>query len=142
MSNEGDSMKRIMKATWHTTAKLAALGIAGGMVASGCGAGADASGGEAEAPGEIGEARAALSSCAWGDPSYIRLGDWNADGKKDILSPNGVQLCGYVSAGHKLSYTSWPTADPNWGAAGYTFVGDFNGDGRADSPPRTAGRSP
>jgi hypothetical protein len=77
----------------------------------------------------------------WGGGSYIRLGDFNGDGRLEIASPDGgsiwikrpgvcpanpLQNC--LEAAGSFAAGSATT----WGGSDYTWVGDFNGDGRDD----------
>ena len=75
---------------------------------------------------------------AWGGTSYIRLGDFNGNGRLDIASPHGPWVLIKTTDPNPFNYSSClhhlgPIAVSNeWGAAEYTWVGDFNGDGKDD----------
>ena len=79
-------------------------------------------------------------SQSWGGTSYIRLGDFNGNGRLDIASPHGasvlIKTTDPVSPNNFISYCLQhlsPMAVTNeWGTAPYTFVGDFNGDRKDD----------
>ncbi|MEM9595762.1 MAG: VCBS repeat-containing protein, partial [Acidobacteriota bacterium] len=69
----------------------------------------------------------------WGGASYVRVGDFNGDGRDDFASPNGGSV--YMKLGrsgvYRFDSQTWGV-QPSWGGSAYTFVGDFNGDGRDD----------
>jgi hypothetical protein len=77
---------------------------------------------------------------AWGGTNYIRLGDFNGNGRLDIASPHGpwvlIKTTDPDFFPFNYSYCLQhlgPTGVSNeWGAAEYTWVGDFNGDGKDD----------
>ena len=77
---------------------------------------------------------------AWGGNSYIRLGDFNGNGRLDIASPNGgwvlIKTTDPEPIFPTFSYCLRhrpPAAVANlWGGAQYTWVGDFNGDRKDD----------
>lgn len=68
--------------------------------------------------------------------SQLHLGDFNGDGKTDMLchdSRNGYKWVALANEGGSFSGTSWKK-DMKWcGHAGSRLmIGDFNGDGRSD----------
>lgn len=76
---------------------------------------------------------------AWGGTNYIRLGDFNGNGRLDIASPHGSwMLIKTTDPGHIIPYSNClhhrpPVAVTNlWGTPQYTWVGDFNGDRKDD----------
>lgn len=80
------------------------------------------------------------STAAWGGTSYIRLGDFNGNGRLDIASPHGPWVLvkttdpdiTFPSGTRCLQHHSATAVTNEWGAAQYTWVGDFNGDGKDD----------
>lgn len=77
---------------------------------------------------------------AWGGTSYIRLGDFNGNGRLDIASPHGPWVLVKTTDPENIfPFVSSclrhrpPAAVANlWGGAQFTWVGDFNGDGKDD----------
>ena len=77
---------------------------------------------------------------AWGGTSYIRLGDFNGNGRLDIASPHGPWVLikttdsnSIFPSGTNCLQHNGPTSVTNeWGGAQYTWVGDFNGDRKDD----------
>lgn len=77
---------------------------------------------------------------AWGGTSYIRLGDFNGNGRLDIASPHGswilIKTTDPESPFHFVSdclrHKDPAPVTNSWGAAPFTWVGDFNGDGKDD----------
>ena len=77
---------------------------------------------------------------AWGGTSYIRLGDFNGNGRLDIASPHGGWILIKTTDPEPVFpfFSSClrhrdPAAVANlWGGAQYTWVGDFNGDRKDD----------
>ena len=72
---------------------------------------------------------------AWGGTSYIRLGDFNGNGRLDIASPHGPWVLIKLSQFDPLTFSfsncledlgPSPVAN-TWGGAQWTWVGDFNG---------------
>lgn len=77
---------------------------------------------------------------AWGGTSYIRLGDFNGNGRLDIASPHGPWVLIKLSQFDPLTFSfsnclehlgPSPVAN-TWGGAQWTWVGDFNGDNKDD----------
>ncbi len=69
--------------------------------------------------------------CAWGDPRFSWVGDFNGDGKSDIASAGAGNVYLYLSTGLDFIFDIWKV--PNaWGGYDYSWVGDFNGDGKSD----------
>ncbi len=75
----------------------------------------------------------------WGGASYIRLGDFDGDGRLQIASPDGgliwVKRPGVCSSAPNClveENENGFSAGYAWGSSDYTWVGDFNGDGRDD----------
>jgi hypothetical protein len=62
------------------------------------------------------------------DPSRVRIGDFNGDGKSDVLNllPDGRWLVSYSATG---KYVKINTAKPD---PSRVFVADFNGDKKSD----------
>lgn len=77
---------------------------------------------------------------AWGGTSYIRLGDFNGNGRLDIASPHGGSVfikttdsnSIFPSGTNCLQHLSASPVSNAWGGANYTWVGDFNGDRKDD----------
>lgn len=76
---------------------------------------------------------------AWGGISYIRLGDFNGNGRLDIASPHGPWVLVkttdpefFNDFTNCLRHLSPAPVTNEWGGANYTWVGDFNGDRRDD----------
>jgi RHS repeat-associated protein len=58
------------------------------------------------------------------------VGDFNGDGKMDIVSKNGTGQCSvHLSKGTSFDIQPWACI---MGVNGYNYVGDFNGDGKSD----------
>ncbi len=67
-----------------------------------------------------------------GSPGWVRSGDFNGDGRDDLVEltqreANIVLSYGWSGIGSTIAST-----DGRYGGSAYTFSGDFNGDGRAD----------
>src|SRR5688572_4044887 len=78
---------------------------------------------------------------AWGGTSYIRLGDFNGNGRLDIASPHGSWVLIKVTEPEPffpftfsscLKHLGPAPVSNEWGGAQYTWVGDFNGDRKDD----------
>src|SRR3712207_3931406 len=77
---------------------------------------------------------------AWGGTTYIRLGDFNGNGRLDIASPNGPSVLIKTTDpdmfpfdySYCLQHLGATGVSNEWGAAEYTWVGDFNGDRKDD----------
>ncbi len=70
----------------------------------------------------------------WGSPEWTHSGDFNNDGKEDIISLSDKNAYMKLSNGEAVNNATsqvWIT-DGRYGSSGYTFTGDFNGDGFAD----------
>ena len=75
------------------------------------------------------------SAGVWGDGRWVRVGDFDGDGKTDYASPvsnqwylrysNGVNGFAYYATGSCFPFTGYGSTD-------YIRVGDFNGDGIDD----------
>ncbi len=76
----------------------------------------------------------------WGDPERHMLGDFNGDGKTDVLfinldepSMNGpLTVALSTGTGFTTSSTSQPWGHAGWGDPERHMLGDFNGDGKTD----------
>jgi hypothetical protein len=67
----------------------------------------------------------------WGGASYIKVGDFDGDGRADLASPDGGVVRMKLSRDGYFDSSNWD-APISWGGPDYTWVADFNGDGRAD----------
>ena len=68
---------------------------------------------------------------SWGGGPYLRVGDFDGDGRSDIASPNGATVHMKLSRGNTFESRNWD-APIGWGGPDYTWAADFNGDNRTD----------
>ena len=69
---------------------------------------------------------------AWCDPAHLKYGDFNGDGKTDMIcnGDDGRHIVAFSSGdGNFTSSGWWP---PVWCDPGHLDFGDFNGDGKTD----------
>src|SRR5262249_32953598 len=71
----------------------------------------------------------ALAGCQFGAGSYVRGGDYNGDGKKDVLSPNAGSVDAYRGFGAPAAQFTLGafSVDNAWGGPQFTFSGNFTG---------------
>jgi len=88
--------------------------------------------------GKTGRAGRKLISSGWQDHSWLRgTGDFNHDGRPDLISRVGDQLL--LHKGVKGGFAAPVTLAVGWSdISSITSVGDFDGDGKADVIARTA----
>ncbi len=67
----------------------------------------------------------------WGGAGYTYWGDYNGDGRMDVVSASGSNVYMKLGLNPGFSSATWPVSNP-WGGAGYTFFSDFTGDKKAD----------
>ncbi len=72
-------------------------------------------------------------SYSWGSAShsYTRVGDFNGDGKDDLLSPDDDFAYIKLSNGDGFDLVRWGVTQDYWKTE-RTWTGDFNGDGKTD----------
>ncbi len=67
----------------------------------------------------------------YGSPGWVRSGDFNGDGREDLVELKQREANIVISNGSGVTSTRVST-DGRYGDFSYTFSGDFDGDGRAD----------
>src|SRR5262249_3421265 len=77
----------------------------------------------------------------WRNQSTFLSGDFNGDGKTDIMyvfkdgTTTYASMTGYLSTGHSFVDSPWSTRQTGWNDPRYAGIfvrGDFNGDGKTD----------
>ncbi|GAA2106247.1 hypothetical protein GCM10009841_25710 [Microlunatus panaciterrae] len=73
----------------------------------------------------------------WGDQKWLRSpGDWNSDGRPDLITRVGTDL--YLHKGTATNFSSPVRIGTGWGSiATITSIGDFDADGHADLVAKT-----
>jgi hypothetical protein len=78
------------------------------------------------------------SGAGWCDPAHLRYGDFNGDGKLDLIcnSDDGKHLIAFSNGDGSFTPASWWPSPPGSGAGwcdpAHLRYGDFNGDGKLD----------
>jgi FG-GAP-like repeat len=81
------------------------------------------------------------------DSHFVRVGDFDGDGKDEYASPSNGEIyvyswpAGAASRGTACPTIHFPTVNNSWGQGDYVQVGDFNGDGYDDFASPSAGNA-
>jgi hypothetical protein len=68
----------------------------------------------------------------WGASEYTWAGDFDGDGRADLLSGAGATAFFKFTTDAGFNEVEAFRPHFNWGGSGYGWVGDFDGDGRDD----------
>ncbi len=86
--------------------------------------------------GRLGVGRFYNVSNQWTPGAWMRQGDFNGDGKQDIIALNNYNTEAYVKLSQGEEQTTYISetwfTDGVYGGSPWTFTGDFNGDGYTD----------